>query len=246
MEQYQNVNGIILRSQDYKESDQLLTVYTKELGKITVQARGVKKTSSKLRSGILLFSQSELVLTVAKGFPLVTAATTVSAFPSLRKDLVKMSYASYAAELLNQVIADRQVDEDLFIMILQTYHMMEYVDVWLAVHFLETRLLAHMGYKLQMDTCLHCGKTLRGEQFAGVHGGLLCKDCARSVTSGSWLSQEGRTLLNITPKIPLHWFGYLYISREGKQSVENYLDMQLQQLLTRPLKTKDFLKQLNL
>ena len=42
MEQYQHVNGVILRSRDYKEADQLLTVYTRELGKITVQARGVK------------------------------------------------------------------------------------------------------------------------------------------------------------------------------------------------------------
>ena len=43
MEQYQQVNGLILRSRDYKEADQLLTVYTREQGKITVQARGVKK-----------------------------------------------------------------------------------------------------------------------------------------------------------------------------------------------------------
>ena len=246
MEQYQNVNGIILRSQDYKESDQLLTVYTRELGKITVQARGVKKTSSKIRSGILLFSQSELVLTATKGFPLVTAATTVSAFPSLRKDLIKMSYASYAAELCNQVIAEKQADEELFLKILQTYHMMEYIDAWLAVHFLETRLLAHMGYGLQMKTCLHCGKRLHGERFAGVHGGLLCQECARRVSSGSWLNQEGRTLLKTMSEIPLHRFGLLYISKEGRQSVENYLDMQLQQMLTRPLKTKDFLKQLNI
>ena len=49
MEQYQQVNGLILRGRDYKEADQLLTVYTREQGKITVQARGVKKTASKLR-----------------------------------------------------------------------------------------------------------------------------------------------------------------------------------------------------
>ena len=42
MEQYQHMNAIILRSRDYKEADQLLTVYTREQGKLTVQVRGVK------------------------------------------------------------------------------------------------------------------------------------------------------------------------------------------------------------
>ena len=49
MEQNQKVQGIVLRSRDYKEADQLVTIYTRELGKVTVQARGVKKTASKLR-----------------------------------------------------------------------------------------------------------------------------------------------------------------------------------------------------
>ena len=48
MEQYQRLNAIILRSRDYKEADQLLTIYTREQGKMTVQVRGVKKTNSKL------------------------------------------------------------------------------------------------------------------------------------------------------------------------------------------------------
>lgn len=42
MEAYQHVNGLILRSRDYKEADQLLTVYTNEQGKCTVHAKGVK------------------------------------------------------------------------------------------------------------------------------------------------------------------------------------------------------------
>ena len=120
MEQYQQVNGLILRSRDYKEADQLLTVYTREQGKITVQARGVKKTASKLRSGILLFSQTDLVLTAGKGFPVVTGAAAVTMFSALRSDFMRMSYASYAAELIDQVVSDGQPDEDLYRLVLQT------------------------------------------------------------------------------------------------------------------------------
>lgn len=246
VEQYQQVNGIILRSRDYKEADQLLTVYTREQGKLTVQAKGVKKTTSKLRSGILLFSHTDLVLAAGKGFPIVTGAATVTAFPSLRSDFARMSYASYGAELLDQVLAEGQPDEQLFLLILQTLHLLEYIDPWLAVRYLELRLLEQQGYRMELRHCLRCGAPLQGERFRGLQGGLLCRACSFQEQAGPVLLQEGLTVLRAFDRLPLHKLGLVYISREGRRSVEQYLDLQLQQLLSWPLKSKDFLKQLEL
>lgn len=244
MEQYRQVNGLILRSRDYKEADQLLTVYTREQGKITVQARGVKKTASKLRSGILLFSQTDLVLTAGKGFPVVTGAAAVTMFSALRSDFMRMSYASYAAELIDQVVSDGQPDEGLYRLVLQTFYLLEHIDPWLAVRNLEVRLLEQQGYALQLGHCLYCGASLRGEQHRGVYGGLLCSGCALQEQPGLWLNREGITTLQALDYVPLHRLGWVYISKVGRKSVEQYLDLQLQQVLGRPLRTKDFLKQL--
>ena len=49
MADYFSTEGLILRAQDYKETDQLLTIYTIERGKIKALVKGVKKTTSKLR-----------------------------------------------------------------------------------------------------------------------------------------------------------------------------------------------------
>lgn len=246
VEQYQQVNGIILRSRDYKEADQLLNVYTREQGKLTVQARGVKKTTSKLRSGMLLFSHTDLVLTLGKGFPIVTGSATVTAFPTLRSDFLRMSYASYVAELLDQVLAEGQPDEQLFLLILQTLHLLEYIDPWLAARYLEWRLLEQQGYGLQLRHCLRCGAPLQGERFRGVQGGLLCKACSFQEKSGPVLLQEGLTVLRAFGELPLHKLGMVYVSKAGRHSLEQYLELQLQQLLNRPLKSRDFLKQLEL
>ena len=164
MEQNQKVQGIVLRSRDYKEADQLVTIYTRELGKVTVQARGVKKTASKLRSGLLLFSQTQLELVMGKSFPVVTGAAIAEAFALLRSDFSRMSYASYAAELLDQVIVEAQPDAELFLLILQTLYLLEQINPWLAVRQLEVRLLEQQGYGLQLEHCLSCGKPLRGER----------------------------------------------------------------------------------
>lgn len=246
MEQYQHVNGVILRSRDYKEADQLLTVYTREQGKITVQARGVKKTASKLRSGILLFSHTSLVLTAGKAFPVVTGASTETAFPSLRSDFARMSYAGYAAELLDQVIAESQPDEALFLLILQTMYLLEHINPWLAVRHLEVRLLELQGYGLQLNHCLRCGAPLRGERYYGVQGGVLCHLCSHGQQSGAVLTQEGITVLKALDNIPMHKLGWVYISRDGRQSLEQYMELQLQQVLSWRLKSRDFLKQMEL
>lgn len=246
MEQYQKVNAVVLRSRDYKEADQLLTVYTRQLGKLTVQARGVKKTASRLRSGLLLFSQTNLELACGKAFPVVTGACTVTAFAALRSDFTRMSYASYGAELLDQVLAESQPDVPLFILILQILHLLEHIDPWLAVRYLELRLLEQQGYGLELAHCMYCGSPLRGERFYGVQGGLLCPLCSKGAQGGAVLTREGLTVLHALHTIPLHRFGWIYVSREGRRSLAQYLELQLQQIVSRPLKSRDFLRQMEL
>ena len=47
---YIKTNGIVLRETEYKDSDKLLTVRTRDLGKRTFRARGVKSGRSRLKS----------------------------------------------------------------------------------------------------------------------------------------------------------------------------------------------------
>lgn len=246
MEQDVKLRCIVLRSRDYKEADQLLTLYSLEQGKLTALAKGVKKTESRLRSGLLLFSHTEVVLTQGRAFPIVTGASAVSAFAALREDFARMSYAGYCAELLDQVIAEGQPDPDLFRLVLETFHLLEHMDPWLAARQLEVRLLRQQGYGLDLWNCLHCGAPLTASLQRGVEGGFLCDTCGRAEPGDCFLSREGLTALRALEALPLHRLGLIRVSRAGRKSLEAYLEFQLRQLLTRPLKSRDFLRQLEL
>ena len=54
--------GLVLRSVDYKESDQILTLFTRDMGKLTVSARGCRRKGSALASACQLLAWSEFVL----------------------------------------------------------------------------------------------------------------------------------------------------------------------------------------
>ena len=54
--------ALVLRAVDYKESDKILTLFTQDMGKLTVSARGCRKKGSPLAAACQLLVWSEMVL----------------------------------------------------------------------------------------------------------------------------------------------------------------------------------------
>ena len=78
----------------------------------------------------------------------------------------------------------------------------------------------------------------------GAVGGVFCAACGHDSPGGAVLTQEALTTLKALDYIPLHRLGWVYVSQEGRRSLEQYLELQLQQILSWPLKSRDFLRQM--
>ena len=247
MADYFSTEGLILRAQDYKETDQLLTIYTIERGKIKALVKGVKKTTSKLRGGLGLFGYSRLTFTEGKVFPVIINAEGIEGFAPLRSDFTKMSYAGYAAELLDNLIVAEEKDEELFQLIMKIWPLLTQKDPWLAVKILEVRILEKMGYQLQQHNCLHCGSTLKEQHnYRGCVGGVLCEACSNKVLEEptTVFSLEVMAGLKALQNMDWELLSCLAFSSSGKQQLDNYLELQLDSILERPLKTKNFIRQM--
>ena len=244
---YVSTAALVLRAKDYKEADQLLTVYTKAKGKMTVLAKGVKKNSSKLRGGLQLFGQTALTLAVGKGIPVVINAESMDIFPAIRADLTRMSYAGYCAELLDRLLVSDECDEALFLLILQSMNLLAYIDPWIASKTLEIRLLDRLGYAPNLEYCQECGRELRHAQGRlGIAGGSLCLQCGEGLAhmQVTALGAEAVTLYRALKDMPLEQLGHLYVSKPASHELELYLDLQIDQVLDYPLKTRQFLRDL--
>ena len=245
MSDYLSTVAIVLRAQDYKEVDQLLTVYTKDRGKITVLVKGVKKNSSKLRGGVQLFGQSHLTLAVGKGIPVVINAESMDIFPTIRADFGRMSYAGYCAELIDRLLVSDEYAERVFLLILQAMNLLAYIDPWVAAKALEIRLLALLGYRAQVTACLHCGRALAGrEPRKGIIGGVCHAACAAPDEQAASvpLDAEAVTVYQALGQMPAHDLGRVYVSKAARRQLEDYLDLQLSHILDAPLKTRAFLR----
>jgi len=174
--------GVILKEQDFKEADKILTIYTKELGKITALAKGVRKTKSKLAGNLQQFSEIELYLAPGKSFYIVCGAETKERFLNIKKDLSKIADAFYISELVDKFTTDGQSNVKIFQLLYYAFSRFDKntknKDLFLAAF--ELKLLEYLGYKPQTKSCVQCQNNLGQNEkvFFNVRlGGVLCPNC---------------------------------------------------------------------
>jgi len=113
--------GIILKKAGLNEKDRLLTVYTKELGKVLVSAKGVRRLESKLRYSIESISCVQLILVEGKNFLILKDAILKNQFLKIKKDLKKIKIAKEIADLIDEAIAGEEKDENIWKLILNIF-----------------------------------------------------------------------------------------------------------------------------
>ena len=103
-----------MKKQNFKEADQIVTVFTKELGKIRLVAKGLRKSQSKLMGSFQDLTLAEFEMAGRRSMPILTAAKTLKAFNRVKVDLAKTAMAFYSVELMLKMTADDQPNLSAF------------------------------------------------------------------------------------------------------------------------------------
>ena len=109
------ISGIIIGNRVYKENDKSVTLFSKEIGKMSFVARGVRKLTSKNKSSTDLFVYGNYHLTKGMGYQILTQGEVVDSFLYLRKDLDKMGVAMAMGTFLNDnILPDHMPHDSVF------------------------------------------------------------------------------------------------------------------------------------
>lgn len=176
--------GIILSYADYREADRIITVYTKDLGKIGITARGARKIKAKLAGHLELFNLVELQL-VGKKNLLVASAINIKSFPEIKSNQEKISIAFALAELVDRSIPEQQKDKAVFNLLSDTLKLLESSEknFDLTYYFFMFNLVAYLGYKPELKSCVECQEKLTPDSifFSLSHGGIICNECHQNL-----------------------------------------------------------------
>lgn len=102
------VEGIILSRSNFSEADKIITVFTRQLGKIKVLAKGIRRIKSRRAPHLELFNQVELVLHSGKTFDTITEAKVIDHLSPQKQQLKLSGYLFYLAEVLDKILPEHQ------------------------------------------------------------------------------------------------------------------------------------------
>lgn len=176
--------SIILCRRNFREYDQLITLYTAERGKVEVLARGVKKITSKNTAHLEPYFLADVEVVPGKDILHLTKVQPVQIFKNIRCNLEKISMVGYALNLMDAFVQSGEKDIKLFGLLrnwLEFVDSTENVDLALLYSF-TFKLLFLLGFKPELEKCVVCGADEKiGFYFAG--GGVLCKKCVQEKLS---------------------------------------------------------------
>lgn len=176
--------AIILRTQKYKEVDEIVTVFTKKFGKVNMFARSSKRIKSPLLSGTQLFGYVDMEIDLRENGSRLFTSTIKKSYYKFSEDLSKYYFASYICELIEKTQQENQTDTKLFAIVIEVFNIIEKQDCNFKLLRLifELYILKSLGISPDLYNCNICNSN-NADIIRHIdinQGTVICDDCLKN------------------------------------------------------------------
>ena len=187
------VTGMILSAQPNKEYDRRLVLLTKERGKLSVFANGVRRPTAMLSGCSQPFVFGRFTLYEGRESYTLQAVEPENFFAELRSDLEAVYYGVYFCEFAETVTREGlPAKEELKVLYRSLGALLKKsIGSELVRAIFELKMLSVGGISPQVYECVKCRKKEDLHWFSAKSGGCICKACADKLWEETTL-QEGR------------------------------------------------------
>lgn len=244
---YLTIQGLVLRVTAYNDTDALLTVLSRDHGKLTVKARGLRRKNSPLTAPCQLLAYGEFTLFEYRGMYTINEAHSIELFQQLRRDLGKLSLGTYFAQAAEVISQEDLPSPELLSLVLNCLYALSKLNTSenQAKAVFELRSACLAGYTPDLYGCHRCGNPVP-DRFDISQGRLECGRC-RSTDSGGIRMPVSPGVLEAMHYICFCDSKKLFSFQAGSETLEDlahltesYLTTQLE----RGFSTLDFYKSL--
>ncbi|MCA9726449.1 MAG: DNA repair protein RecO [Candidatus Eisenbacteria bacterium] len=209
-------SGFVLRSLRYGDTSRVATLFTRDLGKISIIAKGARVPGSLFGASLDLFTLSQFVVYYRPGrnLQMLKSGDVDHHFAHIADQPRRFVFGCAVLEYLDRMILEDEPAPELFglgLRVLTRVDRSSLSAVSEVVRAFQLRTAALLGYALQLDACLHCGASLAEAAlldepsretggraswlFRPAEGGAVCVSCAAA--AGTGYSVTPRALLRI-------------------------------------------------
>lgn len=239
--------GIVIRTTNYGESDVIITIYSKQIGKIGMLARGAKKPNNRLASVSQLFTYGNYLFRHTRGLGTLSQGEIIHSFRAIREDLFKTAYAAYIVELTDKLTDDFIASSALFdLLYFSLKFINENYDAEIISFIYATKMLAFAGITPQLERCAVCAR--KEEPFVSFsikEGGFLCRYCHENDPHSLVISHATTKLLKLFLTMDIKRLGKISVKRSTRAEINQVLTLYYDTYSGLHLKSKKFLEQMS-
>lgn len=188
--------AIVLRTYPLRESDLLVTLFTRMEGKVKGVAQAAKK--SKRRFGgalepltyVRVFYDDRERQELAR----LDSCEVIESPMTGKVTYARATALAHVGELLDQLMPDREASDAVFRLTLAVLAEMRGATLWMPVTYFELWMTRLMGFLPEFTECAVCGRALNGTRayWHALADGVVCADDKR--VASSELSPESRKI----------------------------------------------------
>jgi len=181
----EKTEGIILRKTDYGDSSNIVALYTRDFGKVSVILKGAKSPKSKYGATGDILNRVEIVFYKKEGRQVHTVSQIdlVKHYQKIKEDLDSLKYASAILEMISALTLDEEHNTRLYDGLVKIFDLMDSGENNKKYLFTKFFLffITELGYKIAVDNCIICSKTLLNgsKLFFNLDNGFMCHDCGQ-------------------------------------------------------------------
>ncbi|NLX76119.1 MAG: DNA repair protein RecO [Clostridiaceae bacterium] len=183
---YVKTRGMVVREVKVGDYDKILTVVTEDLGRISVSARGVRRSGNRCSAGTQIFSYCDWVLYKGKNTYILNSCEIINSFYEIRQDMTLLAHAAYMLQLIHDTSYENQPAKDRLTVLL---HALENLLQKNRTPSLVTRVFALktvqlMGYVPIVSGCCLCEtRETDNIYFSFERCGFVCEECVAGLNN---------------------------------------------------------------
>ncbi len=237
-----DVEGIILNEKNYGDTSKIVDLFTPQYGIIGVIAKGCKSMKSNLRSvtGKLTYGVFTIYYKKDK-LSILSEVSIIDNFSNIKKDIEKISYASFLLDLTRQVYKQNNNRELYDLLISAVKKINEGFSSLIITNIIELKFLKYLGVMLNLDGCSICGSK-KITTLSIDKGGYVCSNCSNNEPI---ISDKAIKLIRMYTLVDINKISKLDINKNVVLEINSFIDEYYDKYTGLYLKSKNFLKGIN-
>jgi len=241
------VEGVILNTNDFGNSNRVVTIFTKNFGKIEVNAYGCRRARSPISGAIQMFNKIRAEIKKGAQVDSIVDADVINFFPNLTADIERLSYAAIFFEIVNKMMLPKIVDDRVYNLIENFLPAINLKNPQVAALISIAQFLEFSGFQLNFKNCVRCGKIILGDASLSLEdGGAICESCSHGAVKGFAYSENLRLTFEKMKNFDWNLEEKINFSARQINSAQKILFRYVQIILGQELRSINFLKQIDL